>query len=90
MLYQTSLLTDLAETPPVTPLQLSSVAPRTWALYGARSGCLPSWEALTEHLPPERRALWPEGGHFLLNEAPKRVLAFIGDALKATQGREEV
>lgn len=82
LLTETSLLTDIESTPPVTSSQLSTLRCELWALYGGRSGCVTSWRALEEHVPLERRELWAEGGHFLLNEAPDRVERFLCEALE--------
>ena len=84
LLHQTTLISDLERDALPTVQELSSIAERLWALYGGRSGCLSSWHILRDLVPEERRAILPEGGHFLLNEAPMQVSRFTQRALTSS------
>ena len=77
LLHQTTLISDLDRDPLPRVQELSCLAERLWALYGGRSGCQSSWRILYDLIPEERRTILPEGGHFLLNEAPLQVSRFV-------------
>ena len=46
-------------------------------LFGAQSGCYNAFPLVKGLLPTSRLDVLPDGGHFLLNQSPELVLAFI-------------
>ena len=70
---QTTLLSDLKSTPPLTEERLQQIRCPTLALYGTRSPCDASAQRIKRAIP-HAHLRWVEGaGHFLLNEAPRDV-----------------
>ena len=77
LIKETSFPEDLKSLEQVSDHELSSLNEGDAALFGEESGCLPGRSLLTELIPDERNEILEGGGHFLLNQTPERVIAFI-------------
>jgi pimeloyl-ACP methyl ester carboxylesterase len=62
----TTIVTDIAATPPVTDAQLRSIACPVLAVYGSESDLLPLGRQVAGTVPDGELHVVPEGGHFLL------------------------
>jgi len=64
LLEQTTARHDLVDIAGLTVEKIRQLSCRTLAIYGERSRCLPSYQALKNFLPDCQTVLVPEAGHF--------------------------
>lgn len=81
LISTTSLTDDLSAVSPSSEEELKKFAEETWGLYGARSGCISSFQLLESCLPSKRLELLDAAGHFLLSEHIVEVTRFLTQML---------
>ena len=76
LLEETSFSTDMQSFQKVDEAELQTLYKQGSILFGKQSGCIKDLDLVKEHLA-ESNLLQIDGGHFLLNECPHKVIEFL-------------
>jgi pimeloyl-ACP methyl ester carboxylesterase len=76
LLINSSLRADVAAAGDIADSELRNLATHTLCIYGRQSDCADAGKRLAENLPHAQLA-WIDSGHYILEEAPQKLLGII-------------